>query len=61
MIYFIQDTSSRAIKIGISEHPTTRLAALQTAHHSDLILLAVMDGNEQDEQALHRMFKRKRG
>lgn len=61
MIYFIQDTGSKAIKIGISQDPNKRLAQLQTAHASELRLIAVMDGNESDEQALHRLFTNRRG
>lgn len=61
MIYFIQDSNSHAIKIGVSKNPIERLAALQTANHTPLALIAVMDGTEQDETALHRVFTRKRG
>ena len=56
MIYFIQDTSSGAIKIGISKTPKARLSALQTAHAAPLILLGVMDGAKNEEAILHRKF-----
>lgn len=61
MIYFIQDTHSRAIKIGTSKSPIKRLASLQTAHGSKLVLVGVMDGGEQEERVLHQQFTRKRG
>lgn len=61
MIYFIQDTRTRAIKIGTSHNPVARLKALQTAHPSQLVLLAVMDGGAVEEHALHREFTRLQG
>jgi hypothetical protein len=61
MIYFIQDTRSKAIKIGISQEPIKRLAALQIAHHSKLILIGVMDGTRATEESLHTLFTRKQG
>lgn len=61
MIYFIQDTETRRIKIGVSTDPAQRLKQLQTAHASELKLIAVMDGSFSDEQALHQLFTRKRG
>jgi len=61
MIYFIQDTSSKAIKIGVSKKPTQRLSDLQTAHATKLVLLAVMDGGQREERELHLRFTRKQG
>lgn len=61
MIYFIQDNRTREIKIGISTDPPQRLKELQTAHASELLLIAVMDGTRVQEQALHQLFTRKRG
>jgi hypothetical protein len=61
MIYFIQDTGSKAIKIGISYNPPKRLAALQTAHASRLTLMGVMDGGQREERALHHRFARLQG
>jgi hypothetical protein len=61
MIYFIQDTETRRIKIGVSAEPTQRLKQLQTAHAAELELIAVMDGSRIEEQALHQLFTRKRG
>ncbi len=61
MIYFIQDTENRRIKIGVSAEPAQRLKQLQTSHASELKLIAVMDGTRSEEQALHQLFTRKRG
>jgi hypothetical protein len=61
MIYFIQDTETRRIKIGVSAEPNQRLRQLQTAHAAELKLIAVMDGSRIEEQALHQLFTRKRG
>jgi hypothetical protein len=61
MIYFIQDTSSRAIKIGTSKNPLSRLSDLQTAHHAPLILIGVMDGTQHEERLLHHKFERLQG
>lgn len=61
MIYFIQDTHSKTIKIGVSKTPLARMADLQTAHHAKLILLGVMDGMQREEKALHGEFTRLQG
>lgn len=61
MIYFIQDTKSRAIKIGTSRNPAARLKELQTAHAHALVLLAVMDGGVTEERKLHQRFVRLHG
>ena len=61
MIYFIQDTKSRAVKIGTSRNPVARMKELQVAHSAPLVLLAVMDGSVAEEHALHRRFTRLSG
>lgn len=61
MIYFIQNTRSKAIKIGIGKTPADRLAAFQTANHDRVILIGVMEGGRVEEQDLHQQFTRKRG
>jgi len=61
MIYFIQDSSSCAIKIGMSGKPLSRLTDLQTAHHARLVLVGVMDGGRYEEQVLHSKFDRRQG
>jgi hypothetical protein len=61
MIYFIQDTRSKAIKIGTSRNPAARLKELQTAHAHPLVLLAVMDGGVTEERELHQRFTRLHG
>jgi len=61
MIYFIQDTATNKIKIGVSQKPMERLAGLQTACVGKLILIGVMDGARQEEIALHEQFTQHRG
>lgn len=56
MIYFIQDTGSHAIKIGVSTDPERRLRSLQTATASKLVLLGVVPGDLSTEAELHRHF-----
>ena len=45
MIYFIEDQNEK-IKIGFATDALCRLRALQVAHADDLILLAVVKGQE---------------
>lgn len=61
MIYFIQDTENRRIKIGISSDPIARLKQLQVAQSAELKLVALMDGARAEEDALHQLFTKKRG
>lgn len=61
MIYFIQDTATHKIKIGVSQRPLDRMASLQTACVGKLVLLGVMDGAQTEEQALHQQFTQHRG
>jgi hypothetical protein len=61
VIYFIQDTHSKAIKIGISKNPKGRRSDLQTAHGSKLQLIGVMDGMRTEERKLHAQFSRLEG
>jgi hypothetical protein len=56
MIYFIQDTISRAIKIGVAGDPQRRLASLQTGHPHLLILLGTVPGARKQEALLHKQF-----
>ena len=61
MIYFIQEASTHHIKIGVSANPLKRLKDLQTAHPAKLRLLAVMDGAQREERALHKKFENANG
>lgn len=60
MIYFIRAASGH-IKIGRSNNPRLRLAEMQTAHPHTLELIAVMDGDKAEEDALHQSFPPIRG
>lgn len=54
MIYFIFHNGH--IKIGVSVDPWSRLASLQTAHHEQLEMLAIMPGDQAAEREIHRRF-----
>lgn len=60
MIYFIQDTISKNIKIGVSRNPNKRLATLQISHDSKLIILKVIKGSTREEKLLHKMYNKYR-
>lgn len=59
-VYFILDAERRAIKIGFSGSPRSRLASLQIAHAVPLRLLGVVEAVPAAEGQLHRMFARQR-
>lgn len=52
-LYMIQDSVSKACKIGVSNAPIARLATLQTGFPYDLNLLWAVPGSFQEEKALH--------
>ncbi|MGL5058589.1 MAG: GIY-YIG nuclease family protein [Microcoleus sp.] len=52
-VYMIQDSASKACKIGVSNDPIARLATLQTGFPYDLNLLWAVPGSFQEEKALH--------
>src|SRR5205823_4885263 len=54
MIYFIQDTVTRAIKIGYSTNPQKRLKNLQNSNQNKLVLLYAMHGELEHEAELLR-------
>lgn len=57
MIYFIQNESNRAIKIGFTgEDVPSRMAQLQTASPDRLKLLGSIPGTTEDECFLHEML-----
>lgn len=60
MIYFAQDTTSKAIKIGYSKDPKKRRSGLQTASPNPLELLGVVHGGLEHERAYHKKFKEER-
>ena len=56
MLYAIQRGVNGPIKIGIAGDPSGRLAALQTAHDEQLVLLAAWAGGRDEERSLHQRF-----
>jgi hypothetical protein len=56
MIYFIQDTVTRAIKIGYSTNPPKRLTSLQNSNQNKLVLLYAMHGELEHESELLQRF-----
>src|SRR5262245_6686984 len=56
MIYFIQDTVTRAIKIGYSTYPQKRLRHLQNSNQNKLVLLHAMHGELEHEAELLERF-----
>lgn len=56
MIYFIQDTVTRAIKIGYSTNPQKRLKDLQNSNQNKLVLLYAMHGELEHEAELLQRF-----
>lgn len=57
MIYFIQNETTKAIKIGYSTDVQKRLAQLQTAVAEKLILIGQITGEIEHERALHDRFR----
>ena len=56
MIYFIWDSGSGAIKIGISNNPARRLEGFQVGNSNPLFLLGTVEGDESAEAVLHAKF-----
>lgn len=59
-VYFIRMGENGPIKIGVSDQPHLRLKSLSPYSPYDLIPLGVMDGDEAEERALHRKFRKLR-
>lgn len=55
MIYFIKQNDY--VKIGFTNRFKTRLNQLQTSSPVKLEVLAIVDGDKDDERLLHNMFK----
>lgn len=56
MIYFIQDSFSKAIKIGHGRKPEKRLAEMQIGCPGNLTLLGTVEGGPVEEALLHDQF-----
>lgn len=59
-VYFIREGDYGNIKIGWSQNPKARLAALQTANSKVLQLLGTVPGHISEEKRLHKYFQRDR-
>ena len=56
-IYFVKSEKTHEIKIGFTSGPVEkRLRSLQTAHPSELNLLATIPGTSDHERSLHQKF-----
>ncbi|MEN9924059.1 MAG: hypothetical protein RL268_185 [Pseudomonadota bacterium] len=55
-VYFVRSGKHGPIKIGFANTVRSRLHALRTAHHEELILLATMAGGAVQEQRMHEKF-----
>ena len=53
-VYFIQNTTTRSIKIGWTDNLPRRLKALQTSCEHELILLCSVSGGRELERSVHR-------
>jgi hypothetical protein len=60
MIYFTQDSQTKAIKIGYSKNPKKRRAGLQSATPGQLVLLGAIHGGLEHERAYHEKFAQHR-
>ncbi len=60
LVYFIQESASGSIKIGISVDPKSRMYTLRTGSASPLILLGTINGGIDMEIRLHKRFKENR-
>jgi hypothetical protein len=56
VIYFTQDTQTKAIKIGYSKDPKKRRSGLQSATPNTLLLLGMIHGGLEHERAYHEKF-----
>lgn len=56
MIYFARAGDDGPIKIGKSKNPIGRLAGLRTASAASVQLMAVMAGDEDEEEHIHKRF-----
>jgi hypothetical protein len=56
VIYFTQDTLTKAIKIGYSKNPKKRRSGLQSATPNPLVLLGSIHGGLDNERAYHDKF-----
>lgn len=55
-VYFIQAGEGGPVKIGKADDPRARMSELQVAHHVELSLMRVIEGDLAVEQWLHRHY-----
>ena len=56
-IYFAQSGKNGPIKIGLSEHPTKRMADLNRGSSEPVRLLGTRRGDHSEEKFFHKLFK----
>lgn len=57
MIYFLRAGPDGPVKIGQTVNLKSRIASLQTGHHTALITWRVFEGSDQEEAQLHAKFR----
>lgn len=60
LVYFIMETLTGHVKIGVSGRPADRLQSLQTASSKPLVLMACIHGSYPLEKELHARFADRR-
>ncbi len=60
MIYFIQNTRTESVKIGVSKDPAGRILTLRTACADELMLLGAIPGGIEGERMLHKLLNKYR-
>lgn len=56
-VYFVQDCSSKYIKIGYSQSVENRIKGMETDNPHNLELLAVIPGTRKTEKVIHEMLR----
>ena len=56
MIYFVAAAELERVKIGVASDPWKRLSKMQSDSPCELTMLAIIEGDETDERALHQKF-----
>lgn len=60
MVYFVQPKNGGSIKIGWTRDLTRRWTALEKEFGEELVVLRVVEGDREHEQALHKRFAKHR-
>ena len=56
-VYFIRNTRSGSIKIGVSDSPPQRLSELHTGNEDELLIELIIPGDRSVEKHLHAMWQ----